>query len=143
MMRALLDVNALLALFDPKHVHHTRLRQWWGLNREHGWASCPLTQNGFLRIASQKAYANPIPLADALARLSRATQSPLHAFWPDDVSLLDAGVFEHARVLTPRQLTDIYLLALAVEQGGRLVTLDRGITPAAVRAATTTHLVVV
>ena len=140
-MRALLDVNVLLALFDARHVHHRRARAWWMGAREHGWASCPITENGFLRICSQKAYANPLPLADALALLRQWAKPPLHEHWPDDVSLLDGAVIDHGRVLGPRQLTDIYLLALAARHGGRLVTLDTGISLQAVRGASAEHLV--
>ena len=142
-MRALLDVSMLLALFDPKHVHHSRARQWWILSKEHGWASCPITENGFLRIATQKAYSNPIALADALELLRRWAKPPFHEFWPDDVSLLDPAVVDHSRVLGPRQLTDIYLLALATRHGGRFVTLDLGISLAAARGAKAENLVMV
>lgn len=134
-MRALLDVSVLLALFDPKHVHHGRARQWWAQSRTHGWATCPLTENGFLRISTQKAYSNPLSLPDALAHLKRWAKPPSHEFWPDDVSLLDAQVIDHSRVLGPRQLTDIYLLALATKHGGCFVTFDRGISLAAARGA--------
>lgn len=140
-MRALLDVNVLLALFDPRHVHHGRAHAWWRGAKRHGWASCPITENGFLRISSQKAYQNPLPLADALAMLRQWAKPPLHAFWADDLSLLDTDVIDHGRVLSPRQLTDIYLLALAVRNGGGLVTLDRGISLHAVKGATPEHLV--
>lgn len=140
-MRALLDVNVLLALFDPKHVHHSRARQWWHGETRHGWASCPITENGFLRIATQKAYSNPVPLPDALVLLRRWAVPPLHEFWPDDVSLLDDRTIDTGRVLGPRQITDICLLALAVRRGGRLVTFDRGISIAAVHGAEARHLV--
>ena len=140
-MRALLDVSMLLALFDPKHVHHSRAQQWWLTSKDHGWATCPITENGFLRIAAQKAYSNPIPLPDALSLLRRWAKPPLHDFWPDDVSLLDAAVIDHGRVLGPRQLMDIYLLALATRHGGRFVTLDRGLSVAAARGAEAANLV--
>ncbi len=142
-MRALLDVSVLLALFDPKHVHHGRARQWWGRSRAHGWATCPLTENGFLRISTQKAYSNPLPLPDALAHLRRWAKPPLHEFWPDDVSLLDAAAIDHSCLLGPRQLTDIYLLAMAAKHGGCFVTFDRGISLAAAKGARAEMLVVV
>lgn len=141
MRRALLDINVILALFDAKHVHHGRARQWWRGNSGHGWATCPLTENGFLRIVSQKAYASPIPLPDALAYLRQVAKPPLHVFWPDDISLLDTAVIDHGRLLGPRQLTDSYLLALAVKHGGRLVTLDRGISVTTARGGEAEHLV--
>lgn len=145
-MRALLDINMLLALSDAKHVHHGRARQWRAAEAAAGradWATCPLTQNGFLRISTQARYSNAIPLPDALILLSRLTARADHAFWPDDVSLLDRTTVDHARVLNHRQLTDVYLLALAVKHGGRLVTLDTGIALAAVRGARKDQLVTV
>ena len=142
-MRALLDVSMLLALFDPKHVHHGRAQRWWLLSKRDGWATCPITENGFLRIVTQKAYSNPIALPNALALLRGWAKPPLHEFWPDDVSLLDAAAVDHGRVLGARQLTDIYLLALATRHGGRFVTLDRGITLTAVRGAKPENLMMV
>jgi toxin-antitoxin system PIN domain toxin len=142
-MRALLDISMLLALFDTKHLHNRAAQAWWRDNRDHGWATCPLTENGFLRIVSQRGYSNPVAMADALAMLRGWAKPPLHAFWPDDVSLLDAAVIDHGRVLGPRQLTDIYLLALATRHGGRFVTLDRGISVRAVHGAEPANLVMV
>ena len=142
-MRALLDVNMLLALFDSGHMFHGKAREWWRGNMSHGWASCPLTQNGFLRVISQPRYKRPVRLPDAVKVLRDWTVPPVHAFWPDDVSVLDTGVIDHARLLTPRQITDVYLLALAVAHGGRLVTLDRAIPLAAAPGAEAAHLHVI
>jgi uncharacterized protein len=142
-MRALLDVNMLLALFDPAHVFHSKARAWWVANQAEGWASCGITENGFLRIVSHKSYANTVPLADALALIKRWAVAPRHAFWTDDVSILDTACFDHTRLLSPKQITDVALLALAARHGGRLVTLDRGISLQTVREATPEHLVVV
>lgn len=143
-MRALLDVNMLLALADVRHPHHGRARQW-RLDHlgEHGWASCPLTQNGFVRICTQRSYKSPLPLPDALAIMRQLTTRPDHQFWPDDVSILDRALIEQTRLLGPRQITDVYLLALAVKHGGRLVTLDTGIAVEAVKGARRDQLVVV
>jgi toxin-antitoxin system PIN domain toxin len=142
-MRALLDVNILLALFDSGHVFHGRARDWWRANRDLGWASCPLTENGYLRIVSQKNYQRPVRLPDALAQFRNWAVPPLHEFWPDDLSLLDAARIDYAHVLGPKQITDIYLLALAVKHGGRLVTLDRGISFAVAKGATSEQLVTI
>jgi uncharacterized protein len=145
-MRALLDINMLLALSDAKHTHHQRARAWRVTEAAAGrgaWASCPLTQNGFLRISAQARYSNPIPLPDAIVLLTRLTARPDHAFWPDDVSLLDQDRIDHSRVLNHRQLTDVYLLGLAVKHGGRFVTLDTGIARSAVRGTQVEQLVVV
>jgi uncharacterized protein len=142
-LRALLDLNVLIAMFDEQHIHYVRAHQWWVENRADGWASCPLTQNGFVRVLSQPNYSNPISVSDALALLCKATAQPDHAFWPDDVSLVDPQRFDSARILGPKQLTDLYLLALAVKNGGRLATLDRAIPLAAVRGAEQRHVVVI
>ena len=142
-MRALLDVNMLLALSDAKHPHHPRAQAWRATDTTGGWASCPLTQNGFLRISTQKAYPNPIPMPEAFSVLRRLTARPDHQFWPDDLSLLDTTLIDHSRVLSSRHLTDIYLLALAVKHGGRLVTLDTGIALSAARGARKQQLVIV
>ncbi len=142
-MRALFDVNFLLALLDQEHLFHARARSWWATERQHGWASCPLSQNGFVRIISQRSYLPLRSTSDAIAMLARAIARPDHTFWHDSISLLDTGLIDHSRVLGPRQLTDIYLLALAVHNGGRLVTLDTSISPDAVKGARREHLVVV
>lgn len=123
-MRALLDINVLIALIDASHVHHRIARAWLEANIERGWASCPLTQNGFVRIISQTAYPNSIPLTEAARRLLAATQTPHHQFWPDKFSLLDQEKIKLAHIHGPRQITDAYLLALAVENEGRFVTFD-------------------
>ena len=103
-MRALLDVNVLLALFDPGHLFHQRARAWWHANRDGGWASCPLTENGYLRIVSQKSYARAVRLPDALKLFRNWAVPPLHEFWPDDVSLIDATRFEYGHLLGPKQV---------------------------------------
>jgi toxin-antitoxin system PIN domain toxin len=142
-MRALLDVNVLLALFDADHAEHRRARAWLASEIHHGWASCPITQNGFVRIISQPKYPSPIAVSEAAARLERATETAHHAFWPCDLSVLDAGSVDRSRVHGPRQVTDAYLLALAVHHGGRFATFDGRIPLKAVSEATPEHLVVV
>ena len=142
-MRALLDVNVLLALFDPDHVDHARARSWLRDNIRWGWASCPITENGFVRVLSQPRYPGSTTPAAAISRLRRATDTEHHAFWPADRSVLDRGVVDSARLLGPRQVTDAYLLALAVERDGRLVTFDRRVPAMAVPGAGPGHLVVV
>jgi uncharacterized protein len=142
-MRALLDVNVLIALLDAAHVHHVSARNWFGANIERGWASCPLTQNGCLRIMSVDTYARSQPLVAIAQRLREATSTPHHEFWPDEISVLDESRFEQNRWLGSRQITDAYLLALAVNRGGSLVTLDRGVDRSLVRGAEPRHLVVI
>lgn len=142
MTRALLDVNVLLALLDLDHVDHARARRWLEAEVEGGWASCALTQNGFVRIITHPGYPRPIAPVSAIELLERACATRYHTFWPCDVSLLDPTRVDRSRLHGPRQVTDAYLLALASEHGGRLVTLDRSIALASVPGATGEHLVV-
>lgn len=141
-MRALLDINVLIALLDGSHMHHDLVTDWVARNIDAGWASSPLTQNGCIRILSQPAYPNPVPAALVADRLAEATRHPSHAFWADSISLLDPGRLDWSKVLGSRQVTDVYLLALAVKQDGRFVTLDRGIPRDAVAGVRSDHLVV-
>lgn len=130
-MRALLDVNLLIALLDAAHIYHAKARAWLEANIDQGWASCPLTQNGCIRILSQPAYPGSQPPAVIAARLAEAAGTPWHEFWPDDMSLLEPGRVDWRHVLSSRQLTDVYLLTLAARRGGRLVTFDRAVPLAA------------
>jgi uncharacterized protein len=142
-VRALLDINVLLALFDPAHQFHLRASEWLDLHIKFGWASCPITQNGFVRIVSQSVYPNRIPPAQAIEHLSEACRSPHHRFWPDDISITDTTVVERTRIHGPKQLTDAYLLALAVRNGGVFVTFDERVSPASVIGATPGNLRVI
>lgn len=142
-MRTLFDVNVLIALFDPDHVHHDRAHGWWKVHRQDGWATCPLTQNGFVRVISQAAYPQPVTTSRAIELLATAIEDGRHAFWPDDLSLLDAKRFDRDKILGPKQLTDIYLLGLATKQRGRLATFDGAIRFAAVTGASERNLVVI
>ncbi len=92
---------------------------------------------------SNPGYPNPLPVQAVIEHLAAACQQDIHEFWPDDVSLLDAAVVDSTRIHGPRQLTDAYLLALAVRHGGRLVSFDTGIPLTAVRRATTQNLLIV
>lgn len=140
-MRALLDVNVLVALLDGGHLHHRTATQWLAANARKGWASCPLTQNGCVRILSLAAYRNTQTPAAVADRLGQATANSRHEFWPDSVSVLERGRLQWDHVLSSRQITDAYLLALAVARGGRLVTLDQGIAIKAVPGAGPKNLV--
>ena len=141
---ALLDVNVLIALFDPDHIHHEAAHAWFEDNRAAGWATCPTTESGFLRVLSNPAYGAAVsrPL-ELVARLRQFCASSDHAFWPATVSLLDENVFNLSLIRGHRQLTDVYLLGLAVRVGGRLVTFDRTIPHGAVVGATREHVAVV
>lgn len=139
-MRALLDVNVLIALFDADHSLHVRATAWFSGNARVGWASCPISQNGCLRIMSHPSYPNPLSIHAVVQRLGEATASNHHEFWPDDVSLLDAEVADSAHIHGPRQLTDLYLLALAVRHDGRFVTFDASVSLHAIKGAEKKHL---
>src|SRR2546423_13977828 len=121
-MRALLDVNVLIALLDSDHTLHARATKWFTSHGRRGWSSCPLTQNGCMRIMSHPSYPNALPVRSLVARLAEASASEFHQFWADDVSLLDSRRVDASRIHGPRQLTDLYLLALAVKHKGQLVT---------------------
>ncbi len=141
-MRALLDVNVLLALLDADHVDHARARRWLGAEIGHGWASCAITENGLVRILSQPKYPSPVTPLEAVERLRRATGTEYHAFWQCDLSLTNGEAIRSSRLFGSRQVTDTYLLALALHHDGRLVTFDRSIVLEAVVDARPEHLVV-
>ncbi len=145
-MIALLDANMLIALFDAAHVHHTAAHAWLTANRSSGWATCPLTQNACIRVLSQPTYSGHLVIADISRRLANAIAAPDHSFWVDSLSLCDSTRFYHDQILSPRWLTDLYLLALAlalaVEHEGRLVTFDQGMPLSAVSGAEPRHLAV-
>jgi len=140
-MRALVDVNVLIALLDSDHSLHVRATEWFAEHARAGWASCPITQNGCVRVMSHPGYPNPLPVTAVIGRLSEASGTAYHEFWPDDVSVLDPQRFVPARVHGPRQLTDIYLVALALRHRGRFVTFDHSISTEAVRGAKSNDIV--
>lgn len=139
-MRALLDVNVMIALLDVDHSLHVRARQWFAAGGGRDWASCPLTQNGCVRIMTHAAYPSGLTVRAVVERLAEATAAPGHAFWPDDISLLDPAIADASRIHGPRQLTDLYLLALAVRHDGRFVTFDRTVALDAIHGAEPRHL---
>ena len=139
-MRALLDVNVLIALLDADHSLHARATEWFAGNARDTWASCPITENGCVRIMSHPGYPNSLPVRAVMERLAAARKGELHEFWPDDISLLDSQVADPTRIHGPRQITDLYLLALAVRHGGRFVTFDASISLDAVKGSAKRHL---
>jgi toxin-antitoxin system PIN domain toxin len=141
-MRSLLDVNVLIALLDADHSLHARAIEWFGIHAREGWATCPITQNGCIRIMSHPGYPNSFPAGAIMERLAEATAGAAHAFWPDDISLLDSRVADPTRIHGPRQFTDVYLLALAVRRKGRFVTFDASVPLAAAVGAERKHLIV-
>jgi uncharacterized protein len=118
----------------------TRASQWFASRAQAGWASCPITQNGCMRIMSHPGYPNAFPVRAVMERLREASATALHEFWPDDVRLLDPRIADAGRIHGPRQITDLYLLALAVQHGGQFVTFDTSVSLEAVRGAKKTHL---
>ncbi len=140
-MRSLLDVNVLIALLDGDHASHSTAWAWFREHGKSGWASCPITQNGCVRILSHPGYPNTRSVSEIVERLRGATSSSTHEFWADSASLLDNDIIDVSRVHGPKQLTDVYLLALAVQHNGRLVTFDANIALNAVRGAKPKHLV--
>jgi len=138
---ALLDVNVLVALFDPVHTHHEAAHKWFDPHRRAGWATCPLTENGLVRVISNPSYpGRRTTVQDAIQRLAHFRKGSDYTFWPDSASLCDGRLIRPPHLLGHRQLTDVYLLALAVTHGGQLATFDRGIPLAAVDGAKTSHL---
>lgn len=140
--RALLDVNVLIGLLDADHVAHGATWSWFDEHASAGWASCPITQNGCIRILSHPSYPNARSVAEVVNRLRKATADSRHEFWSDAHSVLDEALIDVERVHGPKQLTDVYLLALAVRHHGCLVTFDRSIAISAVKGASARHLVV-
>lgn len=142
MRTALLDVNVLLALADPHHQDHERAHAWAQQGLAAGWATCALTQTGFVRILSQPAYPNPLPVEQSVDLLAKATAHPAHTYWASDLPLTSTR-FQPRHLLGHRQVTDAYLLGLAVHHDGSFVTLDRRVDPAIVAGAGTEHLTVI
>jgi toxin-antitoxin system PIN domain toxin len=142
-MRALLDVNVPIALLDAAHVHHRLATAWLGRNIRHGWASCPITQLGCMRIMSQPTYPNRQPAAQVAERLRMAAADPHHGFRAADIDALAARSVDWSRMLGSRQATDSYLLALAVAKGGRFVTFDRRVLPETVSRAQPRHIEII
>jgi len=139
----LLDVNVLVALFDPGHIHHETAHDWFASVGSAAWATCPLTENGFVRVLSNPAYpGRRTTAADAAGKLGQLTGRPDHTFWEDGVSILDPTRFVVGALTGYREITDAYLLALAVSRFGALATLDGGIRVAAVVGAEPRHVAV-
>jgi hypothetical protein len=140
-LRALLDVNIWIALLDDAHQFSARANAFIA-QRGTRIATCPLVENGVIRVMSQPAYGRQggVPMQTVRARLQQACKELDHEFWPDDITLRDDSKFDFSRVQGHHQVTDLYLLALAVHHGGRLVTLDQGVALASVKGATQKHL---
>lgn len=137
-MAFLLDVNALIALLDPAHFYGAAMEQWFWEHHEEGWATCPIVENGCVRILATATYAGgSVPPSKTIATLQRlkAEYAQSHQFW-DGISITDDTLIYPERLAGPNQITDAYLIALALHHGGRLLTFDRRLPWQAVRGAT-------
>lgn len=129
----LLDVNVLIALLDAEHIAHDDAHEWFQAVGKNGWATCPIVENGFLRVVGATRYGPAsVPMARLISNLGEFTRAAGHEFWAEDFSLLDHPAIHREKLTSAAQLTDTYLLALAVNNGGRLATLDRRLSPRAV-----------
>ncbi|QNI31302.1 PIN domain-containing protein [Alloacidobacterium dinghuense] len=143
MTRFLLDINVLIALIDPVHVQHDRAHEWFASKGRMAWATCPLTENGVVRIVGHLRYPNspgsPAAVADLLTSFRKL---PGHMFWPDDLSLFDREHVTADRLLDSAQVTDSYLLALARAHEGQLATFDqRLVTDAVMNGPQALHVI--
>jgi uncharacterized protein len=122
------DVNVLVALAWPNHMHHEQARAWFEKNHRRGWATSPMTESGFVRVSSNRRV---IPAAtrpvEAIRLLAQMTRLPGHQFWTDDISIAHSKWIAAERLLGHGQVTDAHLLALTLRRRGRLVTFDRGV----------------
>lgn len=138
---ALLDVNVLIALLDPAHPNHEEAHTWFAKHKRNGWATCPVTLNGCVRVMSNSAYptveATPAQVVEHLARFCSAKE---HHFWEDSLAITDSAVFTPSLIGGHAKVTDAYLLALAVRNRGRLTTFDRTIPIRAVAGAREGHI---
>jgi hypothetical protein len=138
---SLLDVNVLIALLDPAHPHHDDAHQWFAQNRKRGWATCPITINGCIRVLSNPAYPTFTVTPDAVAsHLRIICSSRDHQWWEDSISILDETVFRMRLISGRQKITDAYLLGLALRHEGKLATFDRSIPLKAVAGAHAGHL---
>jgi hypothetical protein len=128
MKGCLLDTNLLIALLWPSHERHALAVQWFTGHRAKGWATCPFTQAGFVRIVSNPAFSrDAVQPREAIQVLAANTAAKDHAFWPDELPFAEAAAFAGVRLLGHQQVTDAYLLGLAIRRGGVLATLDQRI----------------
>lgn len=142
-MIALLDVDVLVALFDRAHLHHEAAHEWLESNRHAGWATCPITENGFVGVVAHPDYpGNRVTLADALDRLGRFADAEDHHFWPDSTSLRRRSRVETSQLEGHEQVRSTYLLLLVVQNEGCLVTFDGEVPVGAVPQAEARQVVV-
>ncbi|MBW3598757.1 MAG: VapC toxin family PIN domain ribonuclease [Planctomycetes bacterium] len=129
-------MNVRVALFDGAHVHHEPAHRWLATTAAPSWATCPLTENGLIRVLSNPAYPTVAATPEeAASRLNAACGQPGHEFWSDDLSLCETSRFDLSKISGHKQITDVYLAGLAVHRRGRLATFDANIPLVALVAA--------
>jgi uncharacterized protein len=134
----LLDVNVMLALCDPQHVHHEAAHHWFQNTGRRAWATCPLVENGFVRVASHPSYPSSMGTASTVTEILRKfCADKHHHFWANSVTLRDHVLFPLTPTVTHAHVTDIYLLGLAVHHGGKLATFDQHIPASVVKDGAT------
>lgn len=143
-MRSLLDINVLIALLDASHAFHRTAHDWWATHQEMGWASCPLVENGVVRIMSNPGYSRTrrLSVEELTGMLGQFMANTDHQFWSDDVSLVNRRIFSAEKIHGSKQITDLYLLGLAAKHQGRLATFDASIPASAVKSAGAKNLLV-
>jgi len=140
----LLDANVLIAMMWPAHSAHAKVQHWLSTRAPQKWASCPMTQAAFVRIVSNPAFSpNALTLANAVALLRSNLEHPGHEFWRDEIQLTEAVEFTQTKLVGHQQITDAYLLGLAVHKKGKLVTLDRDVPALLAQTSEKRDLVVV
>jgi len=141
----LLDISTTLALVDSAHELHGPVFDWFQKVGIKGWATCPLVENGFVRIICQPSYPNvTFAVSAAIERLRLLVENAgVHHRWSDDLHLFDSAVFEPAQLSSHRRITDAYLLALAVKHDGCFVTLDTRINTNGVIGAKPTSILTI
>jgi toxin-antitoxin system PIN domain toxin len=128
-MKSLLDTNVLIALLWPAHPFHRPALEWFNKDGRHGWATCPITQNGFVRIVSQVSFSpDALSVSNALIALERNLDHPAHEFWPDELSVPQCLALLEKPLQGHRQLTDAYLLGLAIHKQAHFVSFDKKIS---------------
>ncbi len=144
-MRALLDINVLIALFDADHIFNDRAHTWLETHAAEGIATCPMTENGLIRILSNPQYSKKVRLtpSEVIRRFKAFVDKQNHRLLKDTISLTDAGLFHPDQILGSKQINDIYLLALALKHGVRFVTFESSINLRAVNGASETRLEVI
>lgn len=141
-MRLYPDVNVLIALFDPAHQHHAVASEAFVELGSDGWVTCPVVENGFLRVISNPSYLNAVTLAEAASLLQAAIANTNHRRLDQFISLLDSDRFLPSKLVSHRQITDLYLLGMAILHDVKLITFDRNIPAHAAVGFETRHLLV-